>query len=118
MRRKYNQAGLLASYIHQQTNVPFYPTMLKRTRATSAQGSKNKVQRYSNVKGAFALSEEGLQRIPGKTWCVVDDVLTSGATASACAQLLMDHGATTVYVVTIARTPLNSYLDMSDSFSV
>jgi ComF family protein len=111
LKRKYNQAALLARYLEKLTDIPFYPQLLKRHRATPVQGVQNKIQRQRNVEKAFSVSTQGQKIIQGKNWCLVDDVLTSGATVSECARVLKEHGAEKVYVVTLARTPLHDSLE-------
>lgn len=102
MRRRYNQAALLAKEAGKKTKVPVVVDLLSRVRATESQGHKNKQERIDNLKGAFAL-KIGYD-VAGKTVTLIDDVMTTGATAEACAKTLKKQGASKVYVVTLART--------------
>ncbi len=61
------------------------------------------VQRASEVAGAFTVRPSRLGRIEGRTVLLVDDVMTSGSTAGACAKALLDAGAVAVDVLVAAR---------------
>lgn len=73
---------------------------LDRIRRTERQVGMDLGERRSNVSGAFAFQGEPLD---GLTVAIVDDVVTTGATANACAQVLRDHGARHVYAFAFAR---------------
>jgi ComF family protein len=92
-RRGYNQADLLAREIGRRWNVPVRDLML-RTRATATQAGLTNAQRRLNVRGAFRV-KRGV-RLDGRRILLVDDVFTTGATASACARALKRAGATRV----------------------
>lgn len=100
--RQYNQATELGKLISKYTKIPINNELLKRVRATSPQGHKSRFLRYENLKDAFIVkdSENILQKV---NVLLIDDVLTSGATANACARVLLDAGAARVEVLTIAR---------------
>lgn len=100
--RQYNQATELGKLIAKHTSIPIKPNFLKRIKATSLQGHKNKSLRYKNVKDAFVAvdNKNFLQKM---RILLIDDVLTSGATANACAQALLNAGASKIDVLTIAR---------------
>ena len=74
----------------------------------------NRKERRANVKGAFGLNDPyHRQRIKDKTVILVDDVLTTGATVNECSQVLIDAGAKTVNVLTLARVKgLDSFSDI------
>lgn len=76
-------------------------TTLVRTRKTPSQTGLSRRQRRANVRNSFGCT----RRLPGDTVLLVDDVMTTGATADACAQKLVAAGATSVSVLTLARTP-------------
>jgi ComF family protein len=110
VRRRYNQAGLLAHGLGKATGVPFSATALRRVRATASQGEMVSARaRLQNVARVFAVPDRARGAISGKSVAVIDDVLTTGATVSACAKALLRAGARDVSVVTLARVvrPLN-----------
>ena len=100
--RQYNQATELGKLIATYTNVAINPNLLKRVKATSSQGHKSKLLRYENLKDAFSVTDtKGV--LQKANVLLIDDVLTSGATANSCAQALLNAGAARVNVLTIAR---------------
>jgi len=74
---------------------------MRRIRWTEPQINLSLAERAANVKGAFSVNEPLLIR--DKRIILVDDVYTTGSTASECASALIEAGASTVFVVTIAR---------------
>jgi ComF family protein len=99
--RRYNQAGLLAHAIHAAGGPPVAPDWLIRRRRTPSQGRLGPLARARNVRGAFLLRPG--HSVTGKRLVVVDDVLTTGATAEECARVLRREGAGFVGVLTLAR---------------
>lgn len=99
--RRYNQSGLLAQEIGKLTNKPVLVDALSRVRDTPQQGHLKRKERQENVRGAFAAKDKGL--LAGKTLVVVDDVMTTGATVSECARVLLKAGAARVDVLALAR---------------
>jgi ComF family protein len=97
--RGYNQAALLAETIAQQRGWWFCPAALERGRETQSQVHLNAVERQQNVAGAFSADS---RLVYGKTVLLVDDVLTTGATLSACAAALRQAGAAHIYGATAA----------------
>lgn len=104
LRRRYNQAALIARALSKETGLPHCPDMLVRTRATPSQGHLGAKERRRNVKKAFALNPVYVERIKGLNVTIIDDVLTTGATVSECARALKKAGAREVNVLTLART--------------
>lgn len=102
-RRRYNQAALLAQALARECDVPVVPDLLVRRRRTPSQGRLNAAERYRNMRGAFALKDSYAKRIEGQRVLLVDDVFTTGATAGACARVLLQAGASAVDVLTLAR---------------
>jgi len=102
-QRGYNQAVWLGAEMARQTALPFAPALIKRKKATPSQGHLSASARKRNVAGAFDISEKSKTRIKGRDILLVDDVLTTGATAEACAKALLKAGAANVDVVTVAR---------------
>jgi ComF family protein len=99
--RRYNQAGLLAHAIHASGGPAVAPDWLVRRRRTPSQGHLGPGARVRNVRGAFALRPG--RSVEGRRVVVVDDVLTTGATAEECARVLRRAGAEFVGILTFAR---------------
>ena len=102
-RRRYNQAGLLAHAVARATGVPCVPDLLVRRRATASQGHLSRAGRARNVAHAFQARPGRTTLIAGKRILLIDDVLTTGATATECAAALRRAGAASVDVLTLAR---------------
>jgi len=95
--RGFDQAELLARHIAQELGIPFI-VGAARTRNTRTQTKLNREQRRENMQGAFAPAARLFGRV-----LLIDDVLTTGATAAACAQTLLCAGADSVALLTFAR---------------
>lgn len=102
-RRRYNQAALLALALGRLGGKPVAPDLLRRRRDTPPQGHLSRGARQRNVAGAFALSPAWQGRLAGKRVLLVDDVMTTGATLDAAAQVLTRAGAAGVDALTLAR---------------
>ncbi len=99
--RRFNQAAALARAIARQSGKPFEPQWLQRVKATRSQVGLSREQRAQNVQGAFRASPGA--PIKGRRIVLVDDVLTSGATANAAARALLRAGASDVDLIVFAR---------------
>lgn len=97
--RKFDQAALLAATLAERTGRRVEPEWLVRTRDTRRQVGLSEADREMNVRGAF----KAAAAVRGEDVVVVDDVLTSGATAREAARALKEAGAARVFVVTLAR---------------
>jgi ComF family protein len=100
-RRRFNQAAALAREIARQTGKSCDPAALLRVKATQSQVGLSRAQRAENVQGAFRAAEGAPAR--GLNVVLVDDVLTSGATANAASRVLLRAGARRVDVLVFAR---------------
>ena len=98
--RGYNQAELLASAIAGQLKIPLIANNLIRTRHTLNQARTHRKDRWTNLKGAFRIKKSFY--FSGKSILIVDDLLTTGATASEAAYVLKQAGAGKVGVLTLA----------------
>jgi ComF family protein len=105
LSRRYNQAALLSARLARQAGLPHLPDLLRRSRPTPSLGEHGAAERAALLEGVFAVSRRGAARIAGRRVLLVDDVLTSGATAEACAWALLEAGAAAVDVLAAARVP-------------
>ncbi|MCE2991423.1 MAG: ComF family protein [Candidatus Jidaibacter sp.] len=101
-RRKYNHATLIARNISKLSGVKLEVDALIKLRPSVNQMGLNRLERARNLLGAFSVSDDSLIR--NKSIVLVDDVLTTGATASECAKTLKQFGAKKIIVLTAART--------------
>jgi len=101
--RRFNQSAALASTISGMCGVPVMHDVLKRVRATPQQVGLSKTERADNVQGAFRVPAEEKANVASRRLVLIDDVLTSGATADTCARALLRAGAAHVDVLVFAR---------------
>jgi competence protein ComFC len=99
--RGFNQSGVLAEAIAKKCGVQYDAKTLIRTRETETQVHLDRRERLENLKGAFGI-RKGVS-LPHTRVLLVDDVLTTGSTASECAVALRQAGATSILVFTLAR---------------
>jgi ComF family protein len=104
-RRTYNQAALLARRVARHARRQAVLDALIRTRGTMPLGGKTAAERAAELAGAFMVRPSRIQALAGRRVLLVDDVMTSGATANACAEALVTAGARSVNVLTAARVP-------------
>jgi ComF family protein len=100
LERGFNQSELLARFVAKRTGIPFAKS-LRRRKPTDPQAGLTRAQRRTNVAGAFEVKRR--QEVQGRHVLLIDDVLTTGATASACSAVLKRAGAKRVTVLTLAR---------------
>ena len=103
LSRRFNQAAEIARPLARDAGLDYLPDALIRTTHTTTQGGKSARGRRLNVRKAFEVSEAGRRRIKGRRILLVDDVLTTGATAEACARALIEAGARAVDLAVVAR---------------
>jgi ComF family protein len=99
--REFNQADRLARRLGLAMRIPVNKRLLRRVVPTRTQTQLSRQERLANVHNAFAM--RGGRRLNGERIVLVDDVLTTGATTSACARVLRAAGAGEVCVWTVAR---------------
>ena len=97
--RGYNQSALLAEALAGYMGLPFYPSGIHRTRATPTQTKLSRIERRKNVANAFKAD----LRVPADQVLLVDDVITTGSTISACAETLKQCGVKKVDVFALSN---------------
>ena len=102
-RRGFNQAALLARELARQTGARLLVDGLIRKRATPTLGGLGKCARQRELSGALAVNPKRRTAIKGRDIVLVDDVLTSGATSTACVSALKRAGAKRVVIACFAR---------------
>ena len=104
--RGYDQAKLLSKEFAARVGLPC-EELLEKVRNTAPQsGTGSRAERKANIKDAYRAKQE--EKIAGKSILLIDDIVTTGATLSECAQVLKAAGARQVRALTLARTDLQS----------
>lgn len=103
LERGYNHAELLSAALSDVLRLPHEPNVLRRVKATERQSELSREARLRNMRGAFETARPAL--VAGRMVLLVDDVLTSGSTASECARALLKSGCSRVGVVTLTVAP-------------
>ena len=98
--RSYDQVELIAGVVANELDVALVPTLRKIRNTPPQSGFKDVSQRRANVLGAYRIKNPDLVR--GKQILLLDDVITTGATASECARVLLTAGAKEVYCAAMA----------------
>jgi ComF family protein len=101
--RRFNQSAELSRRVAALAGLPHMPELLQRVRATRPQVGLTADARRRNVAGAFQLAEGAAALVRDRKVVLVDDVMTTGATAEACARALTRGGAAEVSVLCVAR---------------
>lgn len=99
--RGFNQSELLARFISKNAGIPVKSLLSKRWK-TLPQSSLHREERKANLKGIFRIRQK--EKVRGKNFLVVDDIVTTGATAEEAAQTLKAHGAKRVDIFALAYT--------------
>ncbi|HVL70717.1 MAG TPA: phosphoribosyltransferase family protein, partial [Beijerinckiaceae bacterium] len=100
---RFNQAMALSAVLSRATGLPCDPFVLARVKPTRPQVGLTRAQRGENLQGAFRVPPEARPRLAEKRVLLVDDVLTTGATANAASRALLRGGARAVDVLAFAR---------------
>ena len=101
-QRGYNQSKLLADEFSKITNIKFLP-LCSKVKDIPSQTSLSYKDRKENVKGCFDFNKEYNKDIKNKNILIIDDLLTTGSTASELSKVLLEAGAKECYVLTLAR---------------
>jgi ComF family protein len=101
LSRRFNQAAVLARELHALSGVAWDPLALVRKRRTASQVGLTSDQRRRNVRAAFAVPPERQPKVERRRIVLLDDVVTTGATAEACAAALKEAGAEAVDVLAL-----------------
>ena len=100
--RGYNQASLLCAGIKKTTLLNYNDKLITREVNTSTQTKKSRIERWGNVEDVFTISNKS--EILDKNILLIDDVITTGASTEACANILLNHGAKSVSICGLAYT--------------
>lgn len=103
VKRRYNQSAELAKSLSRRSGRPAVVDLMTRVRATIPQEGMTRDARMKNQSGALAVTPRRRAAVAGMAVLLIDDVLTSGATLSACADCLRDAGAHRIDVLALAR---------------
>jgi ComF family protein len=101
IKRGYNQAELLSREISKQSSKPVFTNVLYRKKMTKPQFELSREERFDNLKRSFFIKNK--DRIFKKNVLLIDDIITTGATISACAGALKRNGAKKIYALSLAR---------------
>lgn len=100
--RGYNQATVICKGIQEKWNIPINENAVIRKINTQSQTKENRVNRWQNMKDVFFVPEPAA--LKGKHILLVDDVITTGATLEACGQAILEAGAASISIATVAWT--------------
>jgi ComF family protein len=101
-KRGYNQASLIANGISQKLKIPVLNDAVSRIKKTETQTHKSRIQRWKNMEATFEIRDP--VKISGKHVLLVDDVVTTGATLEACAQVLLECPGVKISIACLAHT--------------
>lgn len=102
-RRRYNQSALIAAAMGRETGVAVNLLDLVRHKHTPSQAGLTARQRFRNMRAAFSLREGAGEIFAGRHILLIDDVMTTGATAEACSRVLKRAGAAQITLLALAR---------------
>ncbi len=103
LKRKFNQSALLANALAKETGLDCCPDLMQRHRHTPVLDGKGLDQRFATLDAALSLHPRRRHRIAGRPVLIVDDVMTSGATLAAAADICRAGGASHIAVLVLAR---------------
>jgi ComF family protein len=103
LQRRFNQAADLAKEVARECGGQFEPQVLRRQKRTRRQVGLSAKDRHKNVRSAFKVDGGRADLVQGRHVVLIDDVLTTGSTVSACCKCLLSSGAASVDVLTFAQ---------------
>ena len=106
-QRGYDQVELLARAVSRELDIPILPTLKKARHTPTQSGLRGASQRKANVLGAYRTLPDC--KLSGMTVLLLDDVITTGATASECAKVLLSSGAKEIYCAAVASAHNNKH---------
>jgi ComF family protein len=112
LSRRYNQSAILAQEVSKLTGVDWRPDVLARVKATRQQVGLTEAERQTNVAGALRVPSGRAHQVQGRRVLLIDDVITTGATISACARALRRAGAAHVDVLAVAMVTEDSRIGL------
>jgi len=110
LKRRFNQAAILSSELHRLTGIAWDPLLLQRIKRTNSQVGLTRDQRRRNVQGAFAVAPDRVAAVQDRAIVLIDDVVTTGATAEGCARALKRAGAARVDVLALGLVTSESLI--------
>ncbi len=112
-QRGFNQSELLAAAVGRRMGLPVVKGTLRRKRHVAPQSGLSRAARRRNVAGLFSVSDRAA--VAGRRVLLVDDVLTTGATAQAAARALKSAGAAQIFVLTLARADRREFVAVANA---
>lgn len=106
--RSFNQAALIAKYIAKFSRKKLINNLLLKVRDTKAQVELKQNERIYNLQNAFVFNNRFKVKAKEQKVLIVDDVITTGSTAQACSQVLLNNGIAKVALITFAKTSLEN----------
>lgn len=101
--RGFNQSELVARFLARRTGKMMLRNVFRKVNQTPSQMGLEREARLKNLKGSFAVAKKRGNNLDGRIVLLVDDVFTTGSTASECSKVLLENGARAVKVATIGR---------------
>lgn len=101
-KRGYNQAEVMAKSLAKYMERPYARKLLTRIVETEAMSRLSALGRRRNIREVFSVPRDKIDQVAGKVILLVDDIYTTGSTADACASVLLEAGAASIFVFTFA----------------
>lgn len=102
LSRGYNQSEILIKSLHKRFQIKYNERIIKKIKSTPAQSHLSKIERMENLKNAFQINKQELQKYKNKTFVIVDDVVSTWTTLSEIAKILKNNWIKKVYGLCLA----------------